>query len=85
MLKLTTEPLGRLMRVDEPLEELGISSYDRLREAINAGDAETALKLVDYVQIESRGLHGFYCDWTYALLTWIANNHGEDKIRIRPS
>ena len=32
MLKLTAEPLGRLLRVDEPIEELGISTYDRLRD-----------------------------------------------------
>ncbi|MBA7600752.1 hypothetical protein ES703_07811 [subsurface metagenome] len=80
MLKLTREPLGRLMRADEPLEELGISSYDRLRDAVKAGDKETALKLIDYVQIEGKGLHDFYSDWSYALLTWIADNCGEEKL-----
>lgn len=80
MLKLSTDPLGRLLRVDEPVEELGISSYDRLRDAVKAGDRETALKLIDYVQIEGKGLHDLYCDWTYALLTWIADNYGEEKL-----
>lgn len=80
MLKLTTEPFGRLMRMDEPVEELGISTYDRLRDAVKSGDKETALKLIDYVQIEGKGLHDVYCDWTYALLTWIAANYGEEKL-----
>ena len=80
MLKLSTDPLGRLLRVDEPVEELGISSYDRLRDAVRAGDKEIALKLIDYVQIEGKGLHDFYCDWSYALLTWIADSYGEEKL-----
>ncbi len=80
MLKLSKEPLGRLMRVDEPIEELGISTYDRLREVVKAGDKETALKLIDYIQIEGKGLHDSYCDWVYGLLTWIADNCGEEKL-----
>ena len=80
MLKLSNEPLGRIMRVDEPIEELGISSYDRLRDAIKAGDKETALKLTDYVQLEGKGLHDLYCDWSWAFLTWIADNCGEEKL-----
>ncbi len=80
MLKLSKEPLGRLLRVDEPIEELGISSYDRLREAIKAGDTQTALQLVDYVQNEGKCSHDVYCDWVYAFLTWIADNYGEEKL-----
>lgn len=80
MLRISTEPLGRLLRVDEPVEELGISSYDRLRDAIKAGDEETALRLVDYIQVEGKSLHDVYCDWAYALLTWISENCGEEKL-----
>jgi len=80
MLKLSTEPLGRLLRVDEPIEELGISTYDRLREAMKSGNRKAALKLVDYAQIEGKSLHDAYCDWAYALLTWIAENCGEEKL-----
>lgn len=80
MLKITNALLGRPMRVDEPISELGISSYDKLRESIKEGDKEMALRLADYVQIEGKGLHDFYCDWSYALLTWIADNYGEDKL-----
>ena len=79
MLKLTTET-GRVMREDEPLEELGISTYDRLRDAVKAGDKETALQLIDYVQHEWKGLHDVYVDWCYAFLTWIADNCGEEKL-----
>ena len=80
MLKLATEPLGRLLRVDEPIEELGISTYDRLREAVKAGDKETALKLIDYAQHEVKGIHDVYCDWSYAFLTWISDHCGEEKL-----
>lgn len=80
MLRLSTEPLGRLLRVDEPIEELGISSYDRLRDAIESGDRETALQLVDYIQDEGGVSHDVYCDWVHALLTWVADNCGEEKL-----
>ena len=80
MLKIDRELLGRPLRVDEPIEELGISSYDRLREAVKAGDTGTALALIDYVQIEGKGLHDLYCDWVYGLLTWIADNCGEERL-----
>ncbi|HHE41652.1 MAG TPA: hypothetical protein ENL12_03280 [Dehalococcoidia bacterium] len=80
MLKIDRTLLGRPLRVDEPVEELGISSYDRLRDAITAGDTETALELVDYVQVEGKSLHDVYGDWVYALLTWIADNCGEEKM-----
>lgn len=80
MLKIDTELLGRPLRVDEPIEELGISSYDRLREAVRSGDTGTALALIDYVQIEGKGLHDLYCDWVYGLLTWIADNCGEERL-----
>jgi hypothetical protein len=68
------------MRVDEPLEELGISTYDRLRGAVEAGDKETALQLIDYLAIEGKGLHDSYSDWVYGLLTWIADNCGEERL-----
>jgi len=81
MLKLTTETFGRLMREDEPVEELGISSYDRLRDAVKAGDTETALKLIDYVQYdEIKETYDGLFDWAYSTLTWIADNYGEDKL-----
>ena len=80
MLKIDRELLGRPLRVDEPVEELGISSYDRLREAVKAGDTKAALELIDYVQIEGKGLHDLYCDWVYGLLTWIADHLGEERL-----
>lgn len=80
MLKIDRELLGRPLRVDEPIEELGISSYDRLRDAVKAGDTKTALELIDLVQIEGKGLHDLYCDWVYALLTWIADTNGEERL-----
>lgn len=80
MLKIDRTLLGRPLRVDEPVEELGISTYDRLRDAIKAGDTETALELVEYAQVEGKGLHDVYCDWVYSLLTWISENCGEERL-----
>lgn len=80
MLKIDHDLLGRPLRVDDPIEELGISSYDRLRDAVKAGDTETALELIDYVQLEGKGLHDLYCDWVYGLLTWISDNYGEERL-----
>ena len=80
MLKLSMQPLGRLLRVDEPLEELGISTYDRLKDAVKAGDKETIFDLIDYAQIEGKGVHDLLCDWVSVLLTWIAENCGEEKL-----
>jgi hypothetical protein len=68
------------MREDEPIEELGISTWDRLRDAVEAGDKETTLLLIEYLQDEGKGLHDAYVDWTYALLSWIANHAGEEKL-----
>ena len=79
MLKLSRE-IGCLMRLDQPLEELGISTYDLLRDVVKAGDVETALRLIDYVQVEGKGLHDMYSDVAYAFVTWIADNYGEEKV-----
>ncbi|MGB2814888.1 MAG: hypothetical protein WBC75_07345, partial [Dehalococcoidales bacterium] len=32
------------------------------------------------VQNEVKGIHDVYCDWSYAFLTWISDNCGEEKL-----
>ncbi len=71
---------GRVLRADEPIEELGKSSYDVLRELIREGKTKEALELVDYVQHEFKWLHDIYCDWTYADLTYVAEKYGEEEV-----
>ena len=80
MLKLSSEGFGRVIRQDEPIEELTISSWARLTEAVEAGDKETALELIDYMQNEGRGMHDLYCDWTYSDLDYIARKYGEEEV-----
>ena len=71
---------GRILRCDEPSEELGISSYTLLRDLITKGDKEGALKLLDYVQHEFKWLHDLYSDWAYIDLDYVAKNYGEEEI-----
>jgi hypothetical protein len=72
--------LGRPLRQDEPISELGISTHERLKELIRAGKAEEACELVDYLQMEGKDLHDAYRDWTYADLTFVAERMGEDAV-----
>lgn len=74
------EAMGRTLRADEPLEELGTSSYDLLRKLIQEGKTAEALNLIDYVQHEFKSLHDAYTDWTYIDLTYIAEHYGEEEL-----
>jgi hypothetical protein len=75
------EALGRNVRTDDTLEELGKSSYDVLRDMIRRGeDKEKILEFIDYVQHEFKGLHDSYCDWAYADLDYVAKTFGEEEI-----
>ena len=74
------EVFGRVLRCDEPLEECGISSYDRLRDLIRQGATEESLRFLDYVQHEFKWLHDLYTDWTYADLDYIAKHYGEEEL-----
>jgi len=64
MLKLGHSPvLGRLIRQDEPVEELGISTYKRVDEALVAGDGEQACRLVRYMVEEYITIYRFMIEW----------------------
>lgn len=75
------ELLGRPIRVDDwkSLEE---STLIKAKKAIAAGRLDDAQKLLDLVQIEQKGLHDLYCDWTYALLDLIQKQLGDDAVAL---
>lgn len=71
--------LGRKVRLDD-WNEIGISTWTKIKEAIEAGRTQQALELVDYLNPESKTIHDLYCDWAYADLTFIAENFGEEQV-----
>lgn len=71
--------LGRNIRSD-PWEELGTSTWTKIKEAIQAGRTQEALDLVDYLKPEGKVIHDSYCDWTYADLSFLAQNFGEEQV-----
>jgi len=80
MVKLVySDILGRKIRSD-PWEELGVSTWTKIKEAIQAGRTQEALDLVDYLKPESKLIHDSYCDWTYADLTFVAQNFSEEQV-----
>lgn len=76
-----SEKLGRVIRKD-PGSKLGESSWIKLKDAIESGDSKFALRLLDYLMIEGKGLHDGFCDWTYADLDYVAKKYGEEEIPL---
>ena len=74
------KPLGRPMRMDKKLSQLGESTWQQLREAIKEGDADSALALLDYARIEGKGMTDIIVDAWYAFIDWVAHNCGEEKV-----
>jgi len=71
--------LGRNLR-KEDWGELGISTWTKIKESLEAGRKQEALDLVDYLPDESKVVHDVNIDWIYHLLTYVANNLGEEKV-----
>ncbi|MFC1917381.1 hypothetical protein ACFLXH_01855 [Chloroflexota bacterium] len=71
--------LGRLIRQDN-LDELGISTWTKIKEAIQAEKYQEALSLVDYLNPEGKRLHDVLCDSIWASETYIADNLGEEAL-----
>lgn len=81
MLKIRNYPLlGKPMRIDEPISELGENTFDKLRAAIERGEKELSLQLADYARGEGKGQRDVMADWLYSLLDWIAKNYGEEGV-----
>ena len=74
-----SEWLGTMIRRDD-WDELGVSSWIKIKEAIKGERKQEALELVDYLPVESYLVHHNLPIWTYYLLTYIAENYGEEKI-----
>ena len=65
---------------DQELEEMGALTLDRLKEAIDEGDAEKAKTLADAMYKESLQMHDMYVDWSAGFMDWIYRNHGNDAL-----
>ena len=74
-----SEALGRIIRQDE-LSQLGVSTWTKIKEAINEGRIGEALELVDYLNVEGKRLHDLFCDTIWACETYIADNLGEEAL-----
>ena len=71
--------LGRIIRKDD-LSELGVSTWTKIEEAIQAGRTQEALDLVDYLKIEGKRVHDLLCDAFWGFETYIADNFGEEEL-----
>jgi len=71
--------LGRKIRKDN-LSELGVSTWRKLKEAIQAGRMEEALEIVDYLPVEGQRIHDLMCDGWWAFMTYIADSFGEEEL-----
>lgn len=80
MIKLQkSESLGRVIRQDD-LDSLGISTWTAIKDAIKAGNNQLAVDLVDYLKIEGKRGHNIICDFVWVMLTYIADNLGEEAV-----
>lgn len=71
--------LDRKIRKDG-WEGIGVSTWIRIKEAIQEGRTAEALDLVDYLSIESKFIHDVYCDWVYHHMDYIAEKWGEEEM-----
>ena len=83
MVKLVkSESLGRMIRQDE-LSQLGVSTYEKIKEAIQSGRTQEAIDLVDYLNTEGKRIHHVQCDNIWGLETYIADQLGEEALYQR--
>lgn len=74
-----SEVLKRKIRKD-PWDEIGVSTYVKINEAIQAGRLEEAMDLVDYLKPEGERVHNIMGDFIYALINYIAETMGEEEV-----
>jgi hypothetical protein len=80
LLKLEySKMLGRKIRKDR-WDELGVSTWTRIKEAIKNNRVEEAESLIDYLNPEGKRVHDIYSDWVYGLLNYIGEKLGEEEI-----
>ena len=69
--------MGWLERMD-PLDNIGVSTYSLIREAIQEGRNELAKDLTDYLFIpEAKLAHDASYEWLWGMPTFFQNNYGE--------
>jgi len=74
-----SEALGRKIRC-EHWDNIGISTYTKLKEALQQRKISEGLELVDYLHTEFKFIHDTFADWTYSLLDFVAKKYGEDEL-----
>lgn len=75
------QSLKRKVRTDGwDWQELGRSTWTKINERIRTGALEEAIELVDYLLPEGKRVHDLYCDWTYGMLTYVAEKYGEEEV-----
>jgi hypothetical protein len=67
-----SDRLGKRVR-DEAPSGLAVSTVDRVREAIAAGQWEVAAQLVDYFMEEAKVCHLVYVTWTEGFERWLVD------------
>lgn len=73
-----SEALGRPIRVDD-VAELGESTWRLLRIAIESGNTDEALELLDYGTAVDKGLLDALISYVDDMLTFLADRLGEDE------
>lgn len=75
-----SEHLGRLIRINEPARDLGRSTLLEAYDAIDAGDAAGAKRLLESFRFEQQIIQDIYVDWIWAMLTWVQHRVGEPEV-----
>jgi len=74
---INSELVGRKIRWEDDISELGNSTYKLTERAIRSGKSEEALKLLEYSHTEAVNLHDAVIEFAAAELSFIADNLGE--------
>jgi hypothetical protein len=78
--KLVKDEKGFWQRMD-PLDNIGVSTFVLIKDAIEEGKNELARDLVDYLFIpETKLVHDAHGDWMLGWPSFIARNYGEDAV-----
>jgi hypothetical protein len=72
------EPFKRTMRLDG-WDEIGVSTWTKIKEAIQEGRYKEACELVDYLNNEGKFIHDLLCDWPYVLLDYIVKRVKDEE------
>ena len=74
-----SEVLKRKIRKDD-LAALAISNWDLISTAIKAGRTNEALDFLEYTRLESQANNDSFVSFVENLLTYLANNFGEEEV-----